>query len=136
VCCKIEKSRPSKKGGWEIHVPYQRESTFHFYLLFSHIIHPDYNPPSLSPSPPLSSRFTPHHFPSEKSRPPKDTNQIWHNKLQSGQAHILTSRLDNPGGGKGFQRQPKSAETDTPNFIAWNLTRTPSYTTITYMQRT
>lgn len=43
---------------------------------------------------PSSSDLLFFHFPSQKSRPPRDTNQTQHNKLQQYQAQILIIRQD------------------------------------------
>lgn len=74
-------------------------SLFLAYLFTLYILHRDFSFPFLpfpSPLPHIacSPDLHPLHIYSEKSRPPRDSSQIQHNKLPWYQIHSLTSSLD------------------------------------------
>lgn len=103
---------------------------FFVFILFTYIA------PKLQFSLPVSSSYLPlppdsclHiHLPSEKSKPSRGINQLWHKKLHQEQAHILTSRQASrrkrfPTAGKRVRYSPFSHCQE-------------SHATITYIQRT
>lgn len=83
---------------------------------------------------PISPLFKIHVL-SEKSRPSRDIHQTC-NKLQQVQSHILTSMLDDATQQEKEILKADSRVRESPTPTARNPERTPSYSSVTYLQRT
>jgi hypothetical protein len=85
---------------------------------------------SLLPSSSLSFPY----LPSDKSKPPRDINQTWHNKLQEDQAHTITLRLDEATGRRRSSPQAGKKSETVSALTVRSPTRTPNYLAITYAE--
>jgi hypothetical protein len=93
-----------------------------FYLFFFHILPPDCSFPSLHSS--LCPQLLPSpdllllHFPSGKSRPPRDINQTWQYQDAIGLSQTVMPRLDEAAQWEGKGSRPGKRVRDRP-FSHW-----------------